>query len=64
MVSLEWYSCQFFFFPSLEGKKLFKDVGPFQVQEYDELSHLGHISALSGPPPKRLLDKGTRTNLF
>lgn len=48
----------------LEGKKLFKDVGPFQVQEYDELSHLGHISALSGPPPKELLDKGTRTNLF
>lgn len=48
----------------LEGKKLFKDVDPLQVQEYDELNHLGHIAALLGPPPKELLGKGTRTDLF
>lgn len=48
----------------LEGKKLFKEVDPLQVQGYDELNHLGHISALLGPPPKELLDKGTRTDLF
>ena len=34
------------------------------MQEYDGLSHLGHISALLGPPPEDLLDKGTRTDLF
>ena len=34
------------------------------MQEDDELSHLGHISALLGPPPEDLLDKGTRTDLF
>ncbi|CAI7608261.1 unnamed protein product [Penicillium viridicatum] len=48
----------------LEGKKLFKEVDPLQVQEYDELSHLGHIAALLGPPPKELLNKGTRAELF
>ncbi|KAJ5585433.1 uncharacterized protein N7459_005233 [Penicillium hispanicum] len=48
----------------LEGKKLFKDVDPLEVEEYDELNHLGHISALLGPPPKELLDKGARTDLF
>lgn len=48
----------------LEGKKLFEEVDPLQVQEYDELNHLAHISALLGPPPKELLDKGTRTDRF
>ena len=48
----------------LEGKKLFKDVDPLEGQDYDELNHLGHISALLGPPPRELLDKGARTNLF
>ncbi|KAJ5502977.1 hypothetical protein N7463_005851 [Penicillium fimorum] len=47
----------------LEDKKLFKEVDPLGVQEYDELNHLGHISALLGPP-KELLDKGTRTDIF
>ncbi|KAJ5942282.1 hypothetical protein N7516_002450 [Penicillium verrucosum] len=46
------------------GKKLFKDADPLQVQEYDELNHLGHIAALLCPPPKELLGKGTRTDLF
>ncbi|CAG8424434.1 unnamed protein product, partial [Penicillium salamii] len=48
----------------LEGKKLFKDIHPLKAHEYDELGHLGHISSLLGPPPKELLDKGTRTDLF
>ncbi|PYI03624.1 kinase-like protein [Aspergillus sclerotiicarbonarius CBS 121057] len=48
----------------LEGKKLFKEVDPLQVQEYDEPTHLAYISALLGPPPKELLEKGTRTDLF
>ncbi|KAJ5561485.1 hypothetical protein N7461_000246 [Penicillium sp. DV-2018c] len=48
----------------LEGKKLFREVDTLQVQEYDEFNHLGHISALLGPPPKELLDKGRRTDLF
>lgn len=38
----------------LEGKKLFNEVAPFQVQEYDELNHLAHTSALLGSPPKEL----------
>ncbi|CAG8900350.1 unnamed protein product [Penicillium egyptiacum] len=48
----------------LKARKLFEEVDPLQVQEYDELNHLGHISALLGPPPKELLDKGTRTDRF
>ncbi|KAJ5207307.1 hypothetical protein N7491_002060 [Penicillium cf. griseofulvum] len=48
---------------TLEGKTLFTEVYPQEVQEYDELNHRGHISALLGPP-KELLDKGTRTDLF
>ncbi|KAJ5469927.1 hypothetical protein N7530_007284 [Penicillium desertorum] len=48
----------------LEGKKLFKEVGPLEAQEYDELNHFGHIAALLGPPPKELLDRGTRTDRF
>ncbi|KAK1147188.1 hypothetical protein N8T08_001927 [Aspergillus melleus] len=48
----------------LEGKKLFREVDPLQVQEYNELDHLGHISALLDAPPRELLGKGTRTHLF
>lgn len=48
----------------LEGKKLFKEVDPLQSQKYHEPSHLAHISALLGPAPKELLDKGARTELF
>ncbi|KAJ5170776.1 uncharacterized protein N7500_003559 [Penicillium coprophilum] len=44
----------------LEGKRLFKGIGPLGVQEYDELRNLGHIAALLGPPPKALLEKGAR----
>ncbi|CAG8306747.1 unnamed protein product [Penicillium salamii] len=39
-------------------------IHPLKAHEYDELGHLGHISSLLGPPPKELLDKGTRTDLF
>ncbi|GES61291.1 kinase-like protein [Aspergillus terreus] len=48
----------------LEGRKLFKEVDPVQIEEYDELGHLAHISALLGPPPKDLLDRGARTERF
>ncbi|KAL3482074.1 kinase-like protein [Aspergillus californicus] len=48
----------------LEGKKLFKEVDPLHVGEYDEINHFGHISALLGPPPTGLLAKGARTDLF
>ncbi|PWY94166.1 hypothetical protein BO94DRAFT_459068, partial [Aspergillus sclerotioniger CBS 115572] len=47
-----------------EDQKLFKDIDPFEVHEYSELNHLSLISALLGPVPKELLDKGTRTDLF
>ncbi|PKY06200.1 kinase-like protein [Aspergillus campestris IBT 28561] len=48
----------------LEGKKLFKDIDPVHVHEYNELNHLARITALLGPPPKELLDKGKRTPCF
>ncbi|PLB33109.1 protein kinase-like protein [Aspergillus candidus] len=48
----------------LEGKKLFKAIDPVQVHEYDEAHHLACITALLGPPPKELLDKGKRTSCF
>ncbi|KAJ5415840.1 hypothetical protein N7465_004535 [Penicillium sp. CMV-2018d] len=62
--SADIWSLGVMFWDVLEGKKLFKEVDPLQVQEYDEPNHLGHIAALLGPPPKELLDKGTRTELF
>ena len=46
----------------LENKKLFK-VESLEIQEYDKLNHLAHISTLLVPPPKDL-DKGTRTEIF
>ncbi|KAJ5365154.1 hypothetical protein N7517_008040, partial [Penicillium concentricum] len=46
------------------GLGLFEEADHLEIQEYDELNHLGHISALLGLPPKELLDKGTRTDLF
>lgn len=48
----------------LEGRKLFKEVDPVQIEEYDELGHLAHICALLGAPPKDLLDRGARTERF
>ncbi|KAG2417845.1 hypothetical protein HFD88_000944 [Aspergillus terreus] len=53
-----------FLWDVLEGRKLFKEVGPVQIEEYDELGHLAHISALLGAPPKDLLDRGARTERF
>ncbi|KAI9039313.1 uncharacterized protein KD926_009755 [Aspergillus affinis] len=48
----------------LEGKKPFKEVDPLQVQGYDEFNRLGRISALLGSPPRKLLEKGSRTHLL
>ncbi|KAE8151541.1 kinase-like domain-containing protein [Aspergillus avenaceus] len=48
----------------LEGRKLFKDVDPVQVQEYSESGHLSHITALLGPAPDALLSNGRRTGRF
>ncbi|KAL4875070.1 protein kinase [Aspergillus karnatakaensis] len=48
----------------LEGRKLFKDIDPLHVQEYNELGHLACITELLGDPPKELLDKGRRTSRF
>ncbi|KAL5342292.1 protein kinase [Aspergillus crustosus] len=50
----------------LEGRKLLKDIDPLedQAQEYGELDHLCQRSALLGPPPKGLLDKGAKTHGF
>ena len=48
----------------VEDKKLFEDVYSMSTDEYDEVGHLAHITALLGPPPKGLLDRGKRTHLF
>lgn len=47
----------------LKDKKLFWDTYSVDLDDYDELGHLGHITALLGPP-KQILDKGNRTRLF
>ena len=47
----------------LENKDLF-DPGRHGFDEYDEGPHLGQITALLGPPPQDLLDKGDRTSKF
>jgi serine/threonine-protein kinase SRPK3 len=47
-----------------EDKKLFGDVYSAATGEYDEAGHLARITALLGPPPNELLDKGKRTHLF
>ncbi|KAH7240360.1 kinase-like domain-containing protein [Fusarium redolens] len=48
----------------LEKKSLFDPVTPGDVKEYDDLSHLGQITALLGPVPQDLLTKGRRWSLF
>ncbi|OAL70383.1 hypothetical protein A7D00_5349 [Trichophyton violaceum] len=48
----------------LEGRTLFQDVDPLHVEEYYDEQHLALITALLGPPPKDLLDKGKRTSMF
>ncbi|KAA8643356.1 putative protein kinase [Aspergillus tanneri] len=48
----------------LEGRKLFRDIDPVRVHEYDELNHFAHIIALLGPPPREILEKGRRTSQF
>jgi serine/threonine-protein kinase SRPK3 len=48
----------------LEDKKLFGDTYSVVTDDYDEVGHLAHITALLGPPPKKLLDRGKRTHLF
>jgi serine/threonine-protein kinase SRPK3 len=48
----------------LEDKKLFRNVYSVATDEYDEVGHLAHITALLGPPPKELLHRGKRTHLF
>jgi hypothetical protein len=45
----------------LEGKSLFS---PGDGDVYDDLSHIGQISALLGPAPQDLLRKGRITSLF
>ena len=49
----------------LEGKKLFKVANPkVDTYEYDDQSHLAHITALLGPPPRELLTSGRRASMF
>ena len=49
----------------LEGKKLFKVASSrAEHNEYDDQSHLAHITALLGPPPRELLTSGRRTSMF
>jgi serine/threonine-protein kinase SRPK3 len=47
----------------LENKSLFEAVDPLK-NEYDDRSHLAHITALLGPPPKELLMRGRRTPML
>ncbi|XHG05886.1 hypothetical protein AWENTII_009100 [Aspergillus wentii] len=46
----------------LEGRKLF--TGALSMDEDDEMKQLAYITALLGPPPKKLLDAGRRTARF
>ena len=48
---------------SLENKTLFEAVDPLK-SDYDDQTHLAHITALLGPPPKDLLTRGKRTSMF
>ena len=48
----------------VEDKKLFGDIYCVSTDEYDEVGLLAHITALLGPAPKGLLDRGKRTHLF
>lgn len=48
----------------LEGKLLFDTNDPNKGNKYDDKTHLAHITALLGPPPRELLDGGRRTSMF
>ncbi|KAL8843403.1 MAG: hypothetical protein Q9176_002016 [Flavoplaca citrina] len=48
---------------SLEHKTLFEAVDPLK-SNYDDQTHLAHITALLGPPPRDLLALGKRTSMF
>lgn len=56
-----WQSLQLW--DLLENKILFEAIDPLKT-EYDDQSHLAHITALLGPPPKELLAQGKRTEMF
>ncbi|KAI9757923.1 MAG: transcription factor TFIIIB subunit brf1 [Chaenotheca gracillima] len=47
----------------LEGKSLFEELDAGESQ-YDSEEHLAHMTALLGPPPKELLDRGEKTNKY
>ncbi|KAL9132729.1 MAG: hypothetical protein Q9175_006096 [Cornicularia normoerica] len=48
---------------SLENKTLFEAVDPLK-SDYDDQTHLAHITALLGPPPQDFLALGKRTSMF
>ncbi|EGU83477.1 hypothetical protein FOXB_06009, partial [Fusarium oxysporum f. sp. conglutinans Fo5176] len=48
----------------LEKQSLFNPVTLGDGKEYDDLTHLGQITALLGPAPQDLLTKGRRSTLF
>ncbi|KAK7577697.1 hypothetical protein V3481_016239 [Fusarium oxysporum f. sp. vasinfectum] len=48
----------------LEKQSLFNPVTLGDGKEYDDLTHLGQITALLGPAPQVLLTKGRRSTLF
>ncbi|WEW60252.1 hypothetical protein PRK78_005737 [Emydomyces testavorans] len=62
--SIDIWSLGVMLWDVLESKKLFREVYDIDADDYDELGHLAHITALLGPPPKELLNKGKRTHLF
>ena len=47
----------------LENKLLFEAVDPLK-SEYDDQTHLAHITSLIGAPPRELLARGRRTSIF
>ena len=48
----------------LEGKALFNPIDARKGEDYDDQAHLGQVTALLGPAPRSLLDRGRRTALF
>ncbi|POR31911.1 Uncharacterized protein TPAR_07878 [Tolypocladium paradoxum] len=48
----------------LEGRPLFEAVDELKGAKYDEKKHLAYISALLGPAPTDLLNRGRRTSIF
>ncbi|CAG7991154.1 unnamed protein product [Penicillium salamii] len=48
----------------LEGRTLFESVDPRIVEDYDDETHLSHITSLLGPAPKDFVRHGKRTSMF